>query len=207
MDGVSMNNRFSILISFSLLMIAATISGMTQSAYAAPIDLNTWEQEGPAGNGNWVVAGDGLSVLQTINNAPTFFVSPDSVIDGAIGGTIEVEITGDNDYIGFVMGFGADDSTEFILFDWKQGCQSGSFPGFVLSRVTGGANAIPFGSHSSSSAGYEVLATNTGACAEVMGWEDNTPYDIIIEYNSDRIVVKVSGMLCNFRFFFNQTNF
>jgi len=189
------------LASITLLFTISVLVINSQAAYAADVDLNTWMQEGPGGNGNWAVAGDGSSVFQSINGAPTMFVSPDSVINSAIGGTIEVETTGDDDYIGFVMGFGNDDSDPFILFDWKQLCQSFegfSFNGFVLARVTGGADSIPFGDHHLDQTDYDVLATNIGDNAGcpgpgVLGWADNTPYDIIIEYNSDRITIKVSG--------------
>jgi len=191
-DSMSSNKLiFSIIIFISAILLIPPIS--SQNAFADEINLNSWNQEGNPGSGNWQVVPDGSSVFQSINGSPTMFVSPDSVIDASIGGTIIVETTGDNDYIGFVMGFGEDDTDEFILLDWKQGCQNGSFPGFVLARVTNGAGNIPFSVHHISTPNYEVLSTSLGACQEVGGWEDNTSYDFIIEYNSNRITVKVSG--------------
>jgi hypothetical protein len=176
---------FGIVLFISAIMLMPPM--YNQNAFADEIDLNTWNQEGNPSNGRWAVSEDGSSVFQSINGNPTMFVSPDSVINAAIGGTIKVETTGDDDWIGFVMGFGEDHTDEFILFDWKQ-LPQGTPKGFTLAKVTGGTGAIPFGNHDISKAGYEVLATNSE-----FGWLDNTSYDIIIEYNSNRIVVKVFG--------------
>jgi len=158
-------------------------------AVPTPIDLNTWSQEGPGGNGNWTVQGGGDSVFQSINGNPTMFVSPNQLFNTNIVGSFGVETGGDNDYIGFVFGFGASDTDPFLLFDWKQGQQSGSAPGFTLSRVTGGASNVPFGNHQTSVfPNYDVLATNTG-----VGWEDNVVYDFDLLYQSNRIKIDITG--------------
>ena len=75
---------------FALMVIA-----ITTTAYAAPIDLNTWTQEGNPSNGNWIVQDGGNSVLQTINNDPTFFVSPDNFINTTFDGKFKVETASD----------------------------------------------------------------------------------------------------------------
>ena len=172
----------------SAIMLIPSIAN--QNAYAAEIDLGLWEQEGPVQNGDWRVSEGGESVKQFINGNPTMYVSPDSVINGAIGGTIKVETTSDDDFIGFVMGFGEDANEEFILLSWKQGNQAGAIKGFALARVSDIEDIPRFQPwpHQTSKSGYEVLATNLGD-----GWKDNTEYDFIIEYNSDRIIVKVIG--------------
>lgn len=157
--------------------------------YAGVIDLNTWSQAGPSANGIWTVAPGGGSVFQSINGEPTLFLSPDDDFHGTIMGDIAVETTSDDDYIGFVFGF--QDLNDFYLFDWKQGIQSGSSPGFVLSHVTGGLGSIPFGDHDNPTPpipGYEVLATDLGE-----GWRDNTVYTFTIGYNSGSIVASVEG--------------
>jgi hypothetical protein len=175
--------------------------GATTAASAAPIpiDLNTWEERGPAANGNWIVAADGSSVLQTINGNPTFFVGPTSQINTTIRGSIEVQTTSDDDYIGFVLGFNGPASTgndmNFVLFDWKQVNQSsGGFlasEGFALSRVNGTiTNYVPgFWGHTDS-AEFDVLATDFGS---TRGWADNTAYDFEILYQAGRIKIDISG--------------
>ncbi|WP_210396132.1 hypothetical protein [Motiliproteus sediminis] len=163
---------------------------LSTSAWAVPtpIDLNTFVQEGPLGNGNWNVAGDGNSVTQTINGNPTAFVSPNDFFNTQFQGSFSAGNDGDDDYMGFVFGFDADDTTPFFLFDWKQGQQLGSAPGFYLSEVTGGLNAIPFANHHLSTTGYNVIATSLG-----MGWVDNIVYDFTLEYTETLIKIDIAG--------------
>ncbi len=180
----------------TILLIAAA---STATAVPTPIDLNSWSQRGSARNGNWVVAADGSSVLQSINGNPTFFVAPTSQINTTIRGSIRVETSRDDDYIGFVFGFNGPAATgsdmDFMLFDWKQGNQSSSgflaSEGFALSRVDGTiTNFAPgFWGHTDS-AGFSVLATDFGT---TRGWADNTTYDFEILYQASRIKVAISG--------------
>lgn len=174
-------------------MAALAIAGLgmagASQATTVPINLNTWTQMGPLGNGNWNVATDGQSVLQTINGNPTYFVSPDSFINSTFEGSFGVESGGnwDDDYIGFV--FGLQDANEFWLFDWKQGDQSGSSSGFTLSYVTGGPSAIPFGNHGSDDTDYDVVDTDYADD----GWDDNTVYDFLLTYQDNRIKIEIDG--------------
>lgn len=163
-------------------------------AVAAPLDLSGFTRYG-AGNGNWAIAGDKLSVTQTTNTSePTAFVSADGFVNSSFEGSFEVRTTSDDDYIGFVFGFGADDSTPFFLFDWKQLDQSGSADGFTLARVTGGLSAIPFGNHQSDATGYDVIATDVDtSTADPRGWADNTEYGFKLTYLTNRIIIEVAG--------------
>jgi hypothetical protein len=162
-------------------------------AWSAAIDLNTWSQQGPLANGRWTVAADGSSVFQSTNGSPTFFVSPTSYIDTTFQGEFGVETSGDDDFIGFIFGSTSAISTSesnMFLFDWKQGQQSGSMPGFTLSKVTGGSASIPFGNHQTDATGYDVLVTNTGPGK---GWADNTVYEFFLTYHSDGILIELEG--------------
>ncbi|TVO71471.1 MAG: hypothetical protein FHK78_02655 [Sedimenticola selenatireducens] len=178
-----MLTHMKIITAVGLMSIAGSVF-----AVPTPIDLNTFQQEGPLGNGNWVVSGDGNSVLQTINGNPTAFVSPGNFFNTQFQGSFSAANDGDDDYMGFVFGFDANDTTPFFLFDWKQGQQSGSAPGFYLSEVSGGLNAIPFGNHHLDATGYDVLATNLGT-----GWVDNVIYDFTLEYTASLIKIDISG--------------
>jgi hypothetical protein len=164
-----------------------------------PIDLSAWEKRGPAANGNWIVAGDGSSVLQTINGDPTFFVSPIDYINTTLRGSITVETTSDDDLIGFVFGFNGPVSTgndmDFLLFDWKQANQSsGGFnsqEGFAVSDVDGTiTNYIPGFWGRVDSAGFDNLANNYGAD---LGWLDNTTYNFELLYQTNRFAVTITG--------------
>ena len=178
-----------IWVGVAFLCVAALVAG---SALAAPIDLNTWTKQGPPGNGTWTVSADGSYVVQSINGNPTFFVSPDNYINTTFDGKFRVQQSFDDDYIGFVFGYqkpvaangdGVND-WEFLLFDWKQGNQSGSLEGFTLAQVNGTA-PIPFGNHQTSGPGYTVLASDTGS---TRGWADNTTYDFSLTYRTDRVI-------------------
>ena len=134
-----------------LVLLLALILGVTNNAARAqtPVDLNTWSQQGPAGNGTWTVEDGGASVVQTINGEPTFFVSPETFSNTTVEGTFSVESTNDDDYIGFVFGYQTPNATsgteaedfEFLLLDWKQEDQNfggrTAEKGLVLSAVNG----------------------------------------------------------------------
>jgi len=172
-----------VLILF-LIMLLPSLAG------AANIDLSSWYQEGPAGNGTWNVAADNESVLQTINGNPTVFLSNDSYINTSFEGAFKVQTASDDDYIGFV--FGWQSPNDFYLFDWKQGDQSGSIKGYYLSHVTASGindwyNVIPFSNHHIDNMdGYDVLATNLGT-----GWADNTLYDFKLDYTNSQIKIHI----------------
>lgn len=169
------------------------------AADPVPIDLNTWSKRGPAANGNWVVAPDGSTVLQTINGNPTFFVSAADQINTTLRGRIRVQTTGDDDFIGFVFGFNAPVSTgndmDFLLFDWKQTNQASggftAFEGFALSRVQGTiTNYLPGFWGRTDSAGFDNLATNYGTA---LGWEDNVEYEFTMLYQTSRLKIDIAG--------------
>ncbi len=186
----------------SLLKIAVTASlACALPAWATPIaiDLSTWSKRGPAPNGNWIVAPGGTNVLQTVNGNPTFFVSDSDQINTTLRGRIQVETTGDDDFIGFVFGFNGPDANgndmDYWLFDWKQATQAfggqTAREGFAVSRVNGTiTDYLPgFWGHTSSAA-FNVLATNYG---DTLGWQDNVEYDFTILYQSSRLKIDIAG--------------
>lgn len=178
--------------------------GKAQVFDPAPIDLRDWRRQGPSGNGNWIVAGDGLSVLQTINGNPTFFVSPNNLIDTVVRGRFQVATSGDDDFVGFVFGYrsplaenGDDPNTnEFLLFDWKQANQTafGQFAqeGFTLSRVSGRITDVGrFWGHVEGP-DLEVLGTDYG---NDKGWNDFQEHDFELVYQRDRVRISIDGRL------------
>jgi hypothetical protein len=185
------------MISTTKKLIGGTLLLATSGAVlTAPIDLNSFQQVG-GGNENWVVSADGTSVLQTVNaSQPSAFVSQDEFFNTQFTGSFGVETSLDDDYIGFVFGFDADDSTPFYLFDWRQGAQNGNEPGFYLSEVTGGlvrymgegTTGINYNPHHEDAPGYQVLATDLGT-----GWADNTVYDFTLEYTESLIKIDIAG--------------
>lgn len=173
------------------------------SAQFSPVDLNNWSQEGLANNGNWNISTDGTSVLQTINGAPTFFVSPDTIFNTVVRGKFIVETTGDDDFIGFVFGYqrpvGEEEYFNFILFDWKQITQRWNiwtgYEGFTLARIEGiitgalSSGNVPYWGHADTN--MQVIATKY---ADTLGWADNTEYMFELSYRSDRIIIKIDSV-------------
>lgn len=185
---------------------AVVVLAWSVVATGAPINLSTWTKEGNPANGNWVVAADGNSVVQTLNDDPTFFVSPNSFINTEFVGTFQVQTTGDDDYIGFVFGYqsplasngDAANDYSFFLFDWKQANQSDPIgvasEGFNLSYVNGVVTTFsPFWAHGSATTpdpDFQVIDTDYGA---TRGWADNTAYEFTLLYQSGRIRIDIEG--------------
>ena len=165
-----------------------------------PILFHRWQQEGRLSNGNWAVAVDRRSVRQTINNEPTFFVSPVEFQDVLITGTLRVEQTGDDDFIGFVFGYQGPlaengdpvDSADFYIFDWKQQNQAPAEEGMQLSRIF--STNVPVSDYwdRENSAHRTILADDRRT---TNGWVDNTTHEFTLLFREDRIDITVDGTL------------
>jgi methionine-rich copper-binding protein CopC len=149
-------------------------------------NLSGWTKHGNSGNGNWNVAADGLSVLQTINGNPTFFISDFDLTDSSFQGTFAVETSSDDDYIGFVFGFNDNDGnpstldSPFYLLSWKQTNQSHTGygeAGFKVVKVTDPVN-------------YNYWDVETSSYGTVLhrltesdkGWRDYEVYEFFLSY-------------------------
>ena len=108
--------RSSITI-FLLFILSSILYGQL-----TPVKLGNWKHEGLTANGNWTISADSLSVRQSANDEPTFFVSPDTFQNVTIRGSFYVDGS-DDDYIGFVFGYFRPDSAEeyfdFYLLDGR----------------------------------------------------------------------------------------
>jgi hypothetical protein len=168
------------------------------------------EQETHPNNGVWTVAPDGLSVFQSVNGDPSWFMADTELAPGVEAGVnITVETGGDDDYIGFALGlqpdFALDPDADFLLVDWKQsdqgfgGC-NGDFTaeeGLALSRVTGTPPFTDIWPHTDCSdtdgGGVDELAR--GATRGHTGWGDNTQYRFRFRYSPARVQVWVDDVL------------
>ena len=189
------------------ISVATATIVMSGAAHAAPVNLTGWIENGFQGNdgaGTWNVQSGNDSVLQTINGEPTVFFDPGTNSQGtALAGTIEVETTGDDDFIGFVLGYqdGEMNSTnaDFWLIDWKQNDQffSGNLgaAGLSLSHVTGDLSNGPTAGNSfwghTDTVSEVARATNFGS----VGWEDNTEYSFELTFTDSLIEIFVDGVL------------
>ncbi|MEP4380244.1 MAG: PKD domain-containing protein, partial [Alphaproteobacteria bacterium] len=164
------------------------------------VDLGTWSQEDfNAGAGNWTVSAGGETVNQSINGNPTVYYS-DVPFAGDFQGKITVNTTGDDDFIGFVLGFDAGDLTtnsasDFLLIDWKQGNQFfGSQlgeAGLAVSRVNGlTTNNQDFWGHSGA-----VTELAEGTTLGSTGWSDLATNEFTFSYTPDNLQIFVNGTL------------
>jgi hypothetical protein len=137
-------------------------------------------------------------VFQSINRAPTVFLSDQSAVGTSVKGKIKVETTGDDDFVGFVLGFYSGDFSnplaDYLLVDWKQGRQnySGRYApaGLAVSSVNGVvANEIDFWDHSGS-----ISELARGTTLGSTGWTDNTDYTLEFNFTSTNLEVLIDGV-------------
>jgi hypothetical protein len=162
---------------------------------AAPIDLSSWSPltlsfPGGQGVGSWVLEPGNTAVRQVLNADPSFFRNNLNQTSYSIDGSWQVlETGGDDDYMGFAFGY--QNSSNFYLFDWKQGTQGyvgrTATEGMTIKKFQGATgnglvdlsleefweNQVSFGD-------MTVLATNHGTDK---GWADNVLYDFHLDFN------------------------
>ena len=186
---------------------------------ALPVDLNTWSAESyPAVSGFspgvWTPTPDGSSVFQSINGQPTIYYSDFNAFGTAVEGQIRVETGGDDDFVGFVLGYQPGDTTnagaDYLLVDWKQGTQSFDFgtpsgsgggtasAGLAVSRVFGEPDADEFWQHDNlggtpATSGLTELAR--AATLGSTGWSDFAEYTFKFDFGPGNLDIWVNGSL------------
>ena len=187
------------------------------TAGAAAVNLSTWTAESyPAvagfNPGIWTVAVGGASVNQSVNGQPTFFYSDFTAFGTSVTGKIRPG-GGDDDYVGFALGFQPGDSTNaaanYLLVDWKQGTQSFDFgapsnspggnavSGLAISRVTGIPDADEFWQHKNlagTPAGSGLQELARGTTLGNTGWTANTEYTFTFNFGPNDLEVFVNGV-------------
>lgn len=164
-------------------------------AAAAPINLTTWtpltlDYTGGQPAGSWVLEAGNTAVQQVINADPSFYLNNVNQTQFSIDGSWQVlETGGDDDYMGFVFGY--QNSSNFYLFDWKQGTQDyvgrTAAEGMTIKKFTGATgNGLvdlsleEFWENQASFGDMTVLATNHSTTG---GWVDNRLYDFHLDFN------------------------
>lgn len=187
---------------FQSLALAGLLSAAAAGAHAAALDLSGWSPltltyTGGQPAGNWVLESGNTAVTQTINADPSFYLNNLNQTSYTMQGSWQVTTGADDDYMGFVFGY--QNSSNFYLFDWKQGTQGyvgrTAAEGMTIKKFQGATgngltdlsleefweNQVSFGDMS-------VLATNHSAAA---GWADNILYDFLLEFNLTPGVIRV----------------
>jgi len=165
-----------------------------------PILLNDWMQEGALENGNWTVSEDGQTVFQSINGGPTFFVSPSDFMNTTINGSFRVLDRGDDDFIGFVIGYQMPDTSnlnqfDFILFDWKRANQSGGREGFALSKISGEVIPDELGEVFWEKIEHPALTLLATDFSTTKGWAARTLYNFELEYTASNLKISIDNNL------------
>ncbi|MEO8195177.1 MAG: PKD domain-containing protein [Thermoanaerobaculia bacterium] len=162
-----------------------------------------WQREelGGGATSRWTTSADERAVTQELNGEPAFFVG-DLPGYGTTELTLRVNANGDDDYVGFAVGFEAGDTTrgtaEYLLVDWKQGDQSGARRGLALSRVVGAPSAGEFWVHQDLAANgtaNRVVELQRAAHLGTAGWARQTEYRLRIEASPTRLRLYVDGRL------------
>jgi len=187
---MKINHRRLLMRKMGIILGALVILiGVHGMATASPIDLSSWSAHdfnppgGQAGS-NWSLSADNFSVTQTINADPSFYLNNISQTSYQMDGKWKVLTRSDNDFMGFT--FGRQSSSNFYLFDWKQGQQSyvgtTAYEGFSIKKISALSEANLTLSDFWSSTGHtnsSVLASNYGAGK---GWSDLTEYDFHLDF-------------------------
>lgn len=182
--------------------VAIFIYILASDVRSAPVDLSSWQING---SGSWSfnsTNGPNDSADQALNSIPTVLFNNKNSRGTTLSGTVEVQTTSDDDFIGFVLGYndndlsGTNTSTDYILVDWKQNTQAGWGAGMSISRVAGGPLA---------SSGTDIAGdawTHTGnvnflqraATLGNIGWTDNTEYFFSINFTATNIQLSIDGI-------------
>lgn len=186
-------NRQILAVPAALLIAAPSVG--------APVDLSSWTQEGA---GNWVLINGNNGVEQTLNVNPGVFYAAGDAQGKKLSGSIKVNTSGDDDFIGFVLGYNAGEinaapgTADFLLIDWKQYDQGGYFggiskAGLAISHVTTGLTDDAGAWLHNPAFGVTELAR--AATLGSTGWQDYTEYTFDIEFTASSVKVFVNGAL------------
>lgn len=163
-------------------------------------DLRSWKEESyKAGSADWKVSANGEQVVQSKNGDPTFFYSDFTVFNTKVSGKIIPGNSGDDDFIGFALGFNPGDTTNqnanFILIDWKKGTQAygggTANLGLAVSLVSGVPPLTPDIWGHTGKVKELARAMTLGA----RGWTNNIEYKFDFVYTKSNLRIFVNDIL------------
>ena len=188
-----------------LAAYSLAVSLIATAAAAAPVDLSTWVQDG---DGDWELAADNQSVFQDINSRPTTYHNNQALSQGkSLSGTITVSSPpGDDDWIGFVLGYtqgdigGSNPGIDYLLIDWKGVSQGGWDAGLALSRVTGDIDVSATATNSDpwdhvGDVQFLTRSNVVGSQYGTTGWTAGTTYTFDLEFTASNVKVYIDGIL------------
>ncbi|MFN0246823.1 MAG: hypothetical protein ACKV2T_07925, partial [Kofleriaceae bacterium] len=163
-------------------------------------------QDFPGSTASWTITPDNTSGLQTINTArPTVALFGEDAQRGTYAVRMSVNEVGDDDFIGFAIGFDTGEQTStaarYLVVDWKQGLQSGVGPGFRLADVRGVPTAANHATHGIPQRSCTDADTScvtqlaTGRRFGSTGWADNTNYTMYVTYRPNLLEIRIDNQL------------
>jgi hypothetical protein len=182
---------------FSALLLGLFLSlGIVITASAAPLDLSSWSEltldfSGGQPPGNWILESGNTAVTQVVNADPSFYLNNVNQTKYSMDGSWQVLTGSDDDYMGFVFGY--QNSSNFYLFDWKQGTQGyvgrTANEGMTIKKMTGATgdgladlSLAEFWENTGDFGDMTVLAQNHSSTA---GWADTVLYDFHLDFNQN----------------------
>jgi len=191
------------MIKIKYMLSGVAFVCLAGAAHAVPVNLSSWGvEDGPGFFGGgisfWNLSADNNSVTQRVNSRVSVFSNGAASSHGtSLSGSIRVNTTFDDDYIGFVLGFdagemdGSASSVDYWLVDWKQNNQGPAQAGLALNHVTGSTtNENDFWSHQG-----VVDEVARGTSLGSTGWADLTEYTFKLVFTASLIEVYVNGAL------------
>jgi hypothetical protein len=185
------------LFALSSILIFLSIGAV----HAASLDLSswsakTWDFEGAQPAGNWALSSGNTTVTQTVNADPSAYLNNLNQTNYKMQGSWKVlELAGDDDFMGFVFGY--QNSSNFYLFDWKQGQQNSygatALEGFSIKKISAASEeALTLADFwsSTNTANMSMLASSYGSDK---GWADNASYDFFLDFKSGEFQVIVKS--------------
>lgn len=173
----------------------AVASAFSVSANAQSENLSSWQVDG---DGLWSYNNETNSWYQGKNTAlSTFLYDPSSVAIGkAISGQISIDPNGDDDNVGFAVGYEAGDATnadaDYWLVSWRSGAQGTWDAGMSLWHVTGALNSYDLEDPENHPA-LEFISK--GKTLGDTKWETEVDYTFDVTYNTDSLGVFVQDQL------------
>ena len=141
---------------------------------------------------SWTLSADGRTVEEHTNSRPAAYISTLPATGVEVEFDMRVNTSSDDDFIGWLIWPDADDTEEFILFDWKQADQGTATRGTVMSWVDidGITDESDFWDHARG-----VSIVTRGLTRGLTGWADLTTYRVRMHYTTTRIQVWINDEL------------
>ena len=187
-----------------LLFLASAI-GFSANAETVN-DLSDWVVEDAENtDAVWNYDVNSNTWLQQLNTTQfTYLYDPEAESIGkAISGTIAVNTNGDDDYIGFVIGYDAgelmSENADYLMLSWKQATQGNLRGGMSLYHVKGSLDKEYRIENRVSTNNMDLVpyADRLGQAATLhdVGWNDYTPHTFDIAYDKGYLAIFVDDVM------------